>query len=477
MSTSSLTQQHDTEPNINPFQLDDTDDSDSSSEAEAEAASERLEPRPPALQSVDSGLMSPQREDIPLGSTPPPPITSRVIFPQDRKKDTSPVQLQPIAPVTDEVPALFLPGLINPSLFLPIPNSDQLSILLNKYIAPESRPQRDLTGTWQHSDVPTLVMTNSWRALAKMSRDRIVDSSPDDIVLIFELWHLRLTSLTRLRLFNQAAAECNNLFAVLRNIQPDLVRIYVLDSLLPFELEVTYARTRYWAGDPYGYLDELYALLRKCKMCSKSATSATDIEMWKERAVRVGLIMASQLLEMKDHTAAAALLLPLCNPTSPDAPPPSIELLSAVARIYMDSGDIESAEQLIRRVENDPSCDNTTKEINRALLASARLDWKTAVENLRSAIQREPGNPLVANNLSVVLLSTGNLQEGIHYMETALRASPGTVGNVEPFLFNLATLYELRTASNFDKKCGLLLEIAEWAGDGLRTNCLKLPQV
>ncbi|KAG8887137.1 hypothetical protein FRB98_000446 [Tulasnella sp. 332] len=413
MSTSSLTQQHDTEPNINPFQLDDTDDSDSSSEAEAEAASERLEPRPPALQSVDSGLMSPQREDIPLGSTPPPPITSRVIFPQDRKKDTSPVQLQPIAPVTDEVPALFLPGLINPSLFLPIPN----------------------------------------------------------------LWHLRLTSLTRLRLFNQAAAECNNLFAVLRNIQPDLVRIYVLDSLLPFELEVTYARTRYWAGDPYGYLDELYALLRKCKMCSKSATSATDIEMWKERAVRVGLIMASQLLEMKDHTAAAALLLPLCNPTSPDAPPPSIELLSAVARIYMDSGDIESAEQLIRRVENDPSCDNTTKEINRALLASARLDWKTAVENLRSAIQREPGNPLVANNLSVVLLSTGNLQEGIHYMETALRASPGTVGNVEPFLFNLATLYELRTASNFDKKCGLLLEIAEWAGDGLRTNCLKLPQV
>lgn len=87
--------------------------------------------------------------------------------------------------------------------------------------------------------------------------------------------------------------------------------------------------------------------------------------------------------------------------------------------------------------------------------------------------------------------------QGIHYMETALRASPGTVGNVEPFLFNLgellvgkrpfkvsylvrdgaftATLYELRTASNIDKKCGLLLEIAQWAGDGLRANCLKLP--
>ncbi|KAG9000753.1 hypothetical protein FRB95_009504 [Tulasnella sp. JGI-2019a] len=463
---------YDAEPN--PFQLDDTDESDTSSEAQSEP--DRLQTRPP-LRSVDSGLLTPQREDIPLGSTPPPTKEVRAFTSQDRKKDTSPVHPPPLASVADEVPALFLPGLINPSLFLPIPNSDQLSILLNKYIAPESRPQRDLTGAWQHSDVPTLVMANSWRALARMSRDRIVNSNPDDIVLIFEFWHLRLTSLTRLRLFNQAAAECNNLFAILRNIQPDLVRTYIFDSLLPFELEVMYARTRYWAGDPYGYLDELYALLRTCKKRSKTATIATDVEMWKERAVRVGLIMASQLLEMKDHTAAAALLLPLCHPTSPDAPPPSLELLSAVARIYLDSGDIGSAEELIKRIENDPTCEETMKEINRALLASARLDWQTAVDNLRSAIHREPDNALVANNLSVVLLSTGNLQEGIHHMETALKTSPEIVGSVEPFLFNLATLYELRTAANFDKKCGLLLEIAQWASDGLRVNCLKLPQV
>jgi len=174
---------------------------------------------------------------------------------------------------------------------------------------------------------------------------------------------------------------------------------------------------------------------------------------------------------------AATLLLPLCNPVSPNVPPPSPALLSAVARIYLDSGDTDSAAALFTRTEADPTCDETTKEVNRALLASARLDWNTAVENLRRAIQREPDNALVANNLSVVLLSIGNLQEGIQYMEAAIKTSPSIVGNVEPFLFNLVTLYELRTANNFDKKCDLLLEIAKWAGDGLRANCLKLPPV
>lgn len=116
---------------------------------------------------------------------------------------------------------------------------------------------------------------------------------------LLQLWYLRLSSLARLRLFNQAAAECSNFFGVLANVQPDLVRSYIFESLLPFELEVMNARTKFWGGDPYGYLDELYRLLNKCKKYSRAATSDADIEMWKERAVRIGLIIASQLVEMK----------------------------------------------------------------------------------------------------------------------------------------------------------------------------------
>ena len=38
-----------------------------------------------------------------------------------------------------------------------------------------------------------------------------------------------------------------------------------------------------------------------------------------------------------------------------------------------------------------------------------------------------------------------------------------------------ATLYELRSAIAVDKKRDLLIEVAKWGGDGLRTTCLKMP--
>lgn len=112
------------------------------------------------------------------------------------------------------------------------------------------------------------------------------------------------------------------------------------------------------------------------------------------------------------------------------------------------------------------------------------------------------------NNLAVALLSQGHLQEvrsqfyvvifglspcqGIQILEDALHASPSTVVVAEPLLFNLgecswsqrgtvilttsaATLYELRSIVGADKKRELLIEVAKWAGDGLRTACLKMP--
>ncbi|KAG8966701.1 hypothetical protein FRC03_011449 [Tulasnella sp. 419] len=460
---------------VDPFIVDDTEDSLS----ETDGPQSTSEPPPlDRLSSTESQANI--RDEVPLSSPSQSTPIAAYPSPQARResfRNTPPLKqsiILPPVPPKDEIPALYLPGLISSSHFLPLPNTDPLSVLLNKYVEPEIRPARDLSGTWSHTDFHTLVMTNSWRALARMARDRIVAAKPDDLALILELWFLRLSALARLRLFNQTSSECQNLFSILSNVQPELVRNYLFESILPFELEVMRARTKYWGGDPYGYLDELMILLNKCKKKARGSSAATDVEMWKERAVRVGLIIASQLLEMKDNTAAANLLLPLCQP-QPDGTLPSPPLLSAVARLYLDTGDIDSAEVLFQRAEADPSCDDTTKEMNQALLAIARLDWTAAETELRSILDREPENPIAANNLSVALLGIGKLQEGIHWLEEAFRISPSTVGNVEPFLFNLATLYELRTATSHDKKKSLLVEVAKWAGDGLRANCLKLP--
>jgi hypothetical protein len=89
-------------------------------------------------------------------------------------------------------------------LYVCMIKTDPLTTLLTKYISnPERRPQRDLTGEWNRTDFHTLVvsvvpavqknrqtdcpseqMTNSWRALARMARDRIVQADPEDLTVV-----------------------------------------------------------------------------------------------------------------------------------------------------------------------------------------------------------------------------------------------------------------------------------------------------
>jgi len=107
----------------------------------------------------------------------------------------------------------------------------------------------------------------------------------------------------------------NNLFSVLYSLQPPFARDYLLDKLLPFELEVLHARGKYWAGDHMGYLDGLWALVRKCRKKAKeavkkkskkgSADTNAEREMWVERGSRVVLIIASELIEMKVEVSSS----------------------------------------------------------------------------------------------------------------------------------------------------------------------------
>jgi len=140
-----------------------------------------------------------------------------------------------------------------------------------------------------------------------------------------------------------------------------------------------------------GYLDTMYAMVKKCKLMAKHALEEGERErekekqreserrrgsvstgiggrnvrgprgdggaalaaMWKERGSRMALIIASQFIEMKvwiflsllpvlltayhqEFTAAASLLAPLCTPSSP-------ELRSAVGRIYLQAGLLDRA--------------------------------------------------------------------------------------------------------------------------------------
>ncbi|KAG2112987.1 uncharacterized protein F5147DRAFT_682178 [Suillus discolor] len=456
------------EPEVpDPFIVEGSEDAssegeDASSEVEgASLESESVSPADEEIALAQSALLTPS--EVPL-SLPSPNVN----------KDVPP---PPPSDTESEAPELYLPGLIMPTMFLPIPNTDPLNILLTKYVSPlEKRPVRDVTGEWQHSDFHSMVMSNSWRALARMARDRLVTCNPEDLIRVLDLWSLRLSSLARLRLYNQTSAECTNLFAVLNATEPPSARAYLFDRILPFELEVMHARLKYWAGDLMGYLDILYALLKKCKLQAKiSKTEGDDssLSMWLERAARMCLIIASQMIEMKDFTAATNLLEPLFAQRTGQQPSPAIR--SAVGRIYLQSGYLAQAAAHFAVVEGDASVPQTLKDMNAALLACAEGNWARADELLQALVQAEPDNFVAINNLSVALLSQGKLKESIEVLETAMHSSPSAVVVAEPYLFNLSTLYELHSATAVEKKRDLLIEVAKWSGDGLKTTCLKMP--
>jgi len=275
-----------------------------------------------------------------------------------------------------------------------------------------------------------------------------------------------------MRLYNQTAAESSNLFSILSSVHPPRARAHLFEHIIPFELFVIHARSKYWAGDPLAHLDELAMLLKMCKRKARSSELLEDQrQMWKERAARVGMIMASQLLEMQDYRGAETLLRALAlNSTSPD-------VLSALARTRLEVGDLASAAQYFQRASALPSCSQSTRDLNSALLASARGEWTVAAGLLESVLAVTPDDVVAVNDFAVVLLNLGRLKDAIDHLESALKASPSTVVVSEPLVFNLATLYELRSATAAQKKRDLLIETAKWSGDGLRTTCLKLPAV
>ncbi|KAK7687868.1 hypothetical protein QCA50_009087 [Cerrena zonata] len=426
----------------NPFLVDDPDEPDSESSDEDDNASQAPNPSEDdiipadeiALAQSTTNLTTPTSALLLNKPTPPTPEPSPrpSKFPSVVEEDSSSSE-------DDDSPLeMYLPGLVLPTMFHPLPNTDPLATLLTKYIPAEKRPYRDLSGdNPQRHDFHTLVMNNNWRAIAKTARDRIVSTDPSEVSMILNLWYIRLAALARLRLFGQTTAECNNLFAVLESasLSPSASKThlpgsrsnpstpatpglrpnphaqdhtfnlydYIRTTLLPFELLVLRAKTKYWAGDHMGYLDELRSLFGWCKTMSKracvgntknsSAKSRTKVKrdeqavaMWKERGARLILIMASQLIEMKDYTAAIHLLNPLASSSQPVP-----QLQATILRMHLQSGVLPLAtEQLQAVLAADASMSSKELKVtSESLLKSAEGKWDEVEQILKEYINAE----------------------------------------------------------------------------------------
>jgi tetratricopeptide (TPR) repeat protein len=229
----------------------------------------------------------------------------------------------------------------------------------------------------------------------------------------------------------------------------------------------------------------------KPKKQARGPSQEEDVVMWRERGARLGLIIASEMVEMKEYEAAAGLLEPLLawnadvnvnakNETTPgsgsdtagalqsttstvDTVSSQPALRSAIARIYLQAGMLARARAHFGIIEQDPDVGVDAKAFNGALLAAAEGDWDKVAELLQGvrgrAAQAAQGgrdaqvqvgggdadadglDTAGANNLAVALLARGQLSEAIEVLEEVMRAEPAGVAGAEPVLFNLCESY------------------------------------
>eukprot|EP00116_Pleurobrachia_bachei_P019289 sb/3479551/ len=126
-----------------------------------------------------------------------------------------------------------------------------------------------------------------------------------------------------------------------------------------------------------------------------------------------------------------------------------IPITNAIIRLYFHVGNVTKGEQLLEEVENQ--LEEEEREVNEGFRCIAHGDYSEAYQHFSRAVNHNPNNTVAAINGAVCLLYMGRLGDSILQFEGAIKSS------LHPTLvFNLVSLYELKTAASTTKKYQLL---------------------
>ncbi|XP_011372720.1 trafficking protein particle complex subunit 12 isoform X2 [Pteropus vampyrus] len=309
-----------------------------------------------------------------------------------------------------------------------------------------------------------------------------------------QLWFVRLALLVKLGLFQNAEME----FEPFGNLdQPDLYYEYYphvypgrKGSMVPFSMRVLHAELQQHLGHPQESLDRLHGLKAVCsKILARleqglaedgSAGTITpenrqaSIQLWRARLGRVTCSVANCLLQMKDYVLAVDAYLSVIQYFPQQEP----QLLSGIGRVFLQIGDIKTAEKYFQDVEKvTQKLDGLQGKImvlmNRAFLHLGQNNFAEAHRFFTEILRMEPTNAVANNNAAVCLLYLGRLKDSVRQLEAMVQRQPRHCLH-ESALFNLTTMYELESSRSTQKKQSLLEAVAGKEGDSFNTQCLKL---
>lgn len=219
------------------------------------------------------------------------------------------------------------------------------------------------------------------------------------------LWFIRLALLLRLGQYDICIREAE---AFGRLNLPDMYYEHYPElypgrkgSLPSFSFRLLLAELPIYRGRLNEAMNNLTELLQICKKIKQYFERSNDDagKFWQKRVCRVVHSIINCAILKKDHSLATQLLKELLEESVDDEEEKkSVEL--ALARVYLQSGDIESAESCYKRVFGEKRDTVTFLEcINRGLVYVAKAEFSEAQKYFQKGLELDPKNIMVTIEL------------------------------------------------------------------------------
>lgn len=358
-----------------------------------------------------------------------------------------------------------------------------------------------------------------WREVLRVAEQCLAAPPPPPPHFALQLHLCRMLSHSQLRMFKAAVDECAALgdlddvrysYEAHSGVYPAGLK----GSMVPFSMRILKAQLPYFLRSDLS-LDPLYSLLAQCRqevqrrsstesasspsslLDSNSANSVSPLvgasgapahsqapsadiiaadlleppketlDVWLLRESRMMFIIATRLLQEKEYPLAILLLQELIQKHPEDS-----VLLSSLGRVYLQMGDIRSAAVTFKQADSvgtNPILSN----MNRGYLALSLDQFTTAIAHFQAVLDLDPSNLIATNNKAVCLLYTCDLGRAVSCIEDLIIGNPEHALN-EVLVFNLCTMYDLKSDNSQEKKKNLMLLISKYASDSFDYSVLKM---
>ncbi|THZ12187.1 hypothetical protein D6C91_08681, partial [Aureobasidium pullulans] len=352
--------------------------------------------------------------------------------------------------------------LLRPSLYAPVPTTQ----IATPFLDTSHQPAPD-------TDLETLLSHRRFIHAADKATDILTSGSisPSNTQQILQLLYTRFACLVLCNQSTLAAKEAKPLSDLLARESSTYTRphreIFLEQIPWPLRLLLLKLQVLGTADAHRRAIMGLYALSSECRTLAQKARVEKDEEafkMWKTRLSDLGIRVAGELVEMGELETARRHLATL----EPEPAITEAEMLEMCIRktlLLLKIGDTQAAEECLATSTSSSESQTPTDEnlliqqnVLSALTSLCTSSPTTTVTQLQNLATTYPSNPLILHNLAIANIYSNNVSTASSILESLVSETEIVFPTL---LFNLSTVFELRTEKARERKLGLVDTVVE----------------